>query len=228
VRFNHHYALLASIAWFAAIACESKQAPAQAAAAAPAGRTAAAGGDASATGPAPVASASAHLALMPREDVAGLPNFAKVSDVLFRGAQPTAEGMRALKAMGVKTVVSLRMAHSDRDMLAGTELQYLRISAKAWHPEDEDVARVLKIIEDPKNQPVFVHCQHGADRTGTMVAAYRMVEQGWTKEEAAAELPNFGYHPVWTQILAYLDRFDRKAMLETVAQTPAPTLDLIR
>ncbi|NUP08121.1 MAG: protein-tyrosine-phosphatase [Polyangiaceae bacterium] len=170
---------------------------------------------------------TARAALEPRDDLPGLPNFAKVSDVLYRGAQPTAEGFRTLKNMGVKTVVSLRMLHSDRKMLEGTGLQYRRISAKAWHPEDEDVARVLKIVEDPKNQPVFVHCEHGADRTGTVVAAYRMVEQGWTNEEAAAELQAFGYHPIWAEILTYLSRFERKAMQQTVANTPAPSLDLI-
>jgi len=175
----------------------------------------------------PAPPATPRPTLQPRSDLPGLPNFAKVSDVLYRGAQPTAEGFRALKSMGVKTVVSLRILHSDRELLAGTGLHYLRISAKAWHPEDEDVARVLKIIDQPENQPVFVHCHHGADRTGAMVAAYRIVKQGWTREDAAAELPNFGYHPVWTQIRGYLERFDRDAMLVTVAKTPTPLLDTV-
>lgn len=171
------------------------------------------------------AGASASAPLMPREDLPGLTNFAKVSDALYRGAQPTAEGFRTLKRLGVKTIVSLRWLHSDRSMLEGTGLRYLRVEAKAWHPEDEDVARVLKVIEDPKNQPVFVHCQHGADRTGTMVAAYRIVEQGWATEDAAQELPNFGYHPIWTQVIDYLKRFDRAAMRKTIDATEMPTLD---
>ena len=166
--------------------------------------------------------------LRPREDVPGVPNFAQVSAALYRGAQPTAEGMRALQAMGVKTIVNLRLLHSDRDRLEGTGLQYLHIHAAAWHPEDEDVARVLRVIRDPANQPVFVHCQHGADRTGTMVAAYRIVEQGWTSEEAAAELPNFGYHPIWTEILDYLAHFDRAAMQAAVTALPPPTLEVVR
>lgn len=174
-----------------------------------------------------MAPTSSRPKLLPRNDLAGLPNFAKVSDTLYRGAQPTAEGFRTLKSMGIKTVVSLRMLHSDRDLLVGTGLQYLRIEAKAWHPEDEDVARVLKIIEDPKNQPVFVHCQHGADRTGAMVAAYRIVEEGWSKDEAAAELPSFNYHPIWTEVMTYLRSFDRASMQEKIARTSLQTLDIV-
>ena len=84
----------------------------------------------------PIGSATAATAsgLQPRNDLPGLPNFAKVADGLYRGAQPSAEGFRTLTGMGVKTVVNLRWAHSDREMLAGTGLQYLHIRAKAWHP----------------------------------------------------------------------------------------------
>lgn len=171
---------------------------------------------------------SARASLMPRSDLPGLPNFAKVSDKLYRGAQPTREGFLALKSMGVKTVVSLRMLHSDREMLEGTGLQYLRIEAKAWHPEDEDIARVLKIIEDPKNQPVFVHCQHGADRTGALVASYRIVEEGWTIDDAAAELPHFGYHPVWTEVMSYLKSFDRASMQAKIAKLSPEDLDVVK
>jgi protein tyrosine phosphatase (PTP) superfamily phosphohydrolase (DUF442 family) len=198
---------------------------------APAGASPAIAGTQSggATGTPSVAAAAAPSsgALMPRNDLPGLTNFAKVSDVLYRGAQPTAEGFKTLASLGVKTVVSLRWLHSDRDLLAGTGLRYFRIEAKAWHPEDEDMSRALKIIEDPKNQPVFVHCQHGSDRTGTLVAAYRIVDQGWTREDAASELPNFGYHPIWTEVLTYLKRFDRAAMRATIDATAMPKLDLV-
>ena len=103
----------------------------------------------------------------------------------------------------------------------------MQIEAKAWHPEDEDVARLLKTIQDPNNQPVFVHCQHGADRTGTMIAAYRIVVEGLTPNEAAAELPSFGYHPIWTEVMTYLKAFDRVSMRERIASTQLPTLELV-
>lgn len=193
---------------------------------APAGSSPAAAVAATSAPPGTAAVASSGP-LLPRDDLPGLTNFAKVSDALYRGAQLTAEGFKTLKSLGVKTVVSLRWLHSDRDLLAGTGLRYLRIEAKAWHPEDEDVSRALKVIEDPKNQPVFVHCQHGSDRTGTLVAAYRIVDQGWTREDAANELPNFGYHPIWTEVLTYLKRFDRAVMRATIDATAMPKLDVV-
>ncbi len=165
--------------------------------------------------------------LMPSNDVKGLPNFAKVSDGLYRGAQPTAEGFAELKKMGVKTVVNLRSMHSDRQMLKGTGLQYVHLPSHAWHPEDADLVRFLKVVEDPANRPVFVHCQQGADRTGAAVAVYRMVEENWAPADAAAELPNFGFHPVWTEITAYLKKFDAEGTRKKVEKAKMPNIDVV-
>ncbi|MHC4325718.1 MAG: fused DSP-PTPase phosphatase/NAD kinase-like protein, partial [Planctomycetota bacterium] len=119
-----------------------------------------------------------------RIELPGLPNFHKVSDDLYRGAQPTAEGMKQLEKLGVKTVVNLRSVHSDRDELEGTGLAYEHIKMTAWKTEDKDVVRFLKIVTDSNQTPVFVHCQHGADRTGMMNAVYRIAVQGWSKDQA--------------------------------------------
>jgi protein tyrosine phosphatase (PTP) superfamily phosphohydrolase (DUF442 family) len=140
----------------------------------------------------------------------GLPNLFRVSDTLYRGAQPSAEGMRSLERMGVRTVVNLRATHSDRDELRGTELGYEHIRFEPWHPEWEDVEAFLRVVADPARHPVFVHCQHGADRTGMMVAIYRVAVQGWTPDEAAAEMTDggFGFHPVWGNLAEYVRRID--------------------
>ena len=179
--------------------------------------------------PAPKPAANAPATpLMPRNDLPGLNNFAKVSDALYRGAQPTAEGFAELKKMGIKTVVNLRQFHSDRSKLKGTELQYKHLYCKAWHPEDEDVIKFLKIVHDPANQPVFVHCQHGADRTGMMAAAYRIVEQGWKPEDAARELPNFGFHTIFPQVPAYVKALASGDMKEKVEHAPAVPTESIK
>ena len=140
----------------------------------------------------------------------GLPNFWQVSDRLYRGAQPTAEGMRELKAMGVKTVVNLRSFHSDRDEIGQTALAYEHIYMKSWHAEDEDVVRFLQIVTDPARTPAFVHCEHGADRTGTMCAIYRIAVQGWDKEEAIREMTEggFGFHSIHMNLPAYIRKLD--------------------
>ncbi|MHC4592918.1 MAG: fused DSP-PTPase phosphatase/NAD kinase-like protein, partial [Planctomycetota bacterium] len=114
----------------------------------------------------------------------GLPNLCKVSESFYRGAQPTAGGFRELKKMGIKTVVNLRSFHSDRDEIGETGLAYEHIYMKSWNAEDEESVRFLQIVTDPARQPVFVHCKHGADRTGTMCAIYRVAVEEWTPEEA--------------------------------------------
>ena len=140
----------------------------------------------------------------------GLGNLHKVSDALYRGAQPTAEGMRELERMGIRTVVNLRSFNSDRDELAGTSLAYEHIHMKAWHAEDEDLARFLRIVTDPARTPVFVHCQQGADRTGTVCAIYRIAIQGWTKDQAIEEMTGggFGFHKVWGNLVDHIRNLD--------------------
>lgn len=140
----------------------------------------------------------------------GLTNFYQVTTNLYRGAQPTAEGMRRLKAMGVKTVINLRSFHSDKDEVAGTGLNSIRFEMKPWHAEDEDVVGFLKAVTDTNNLPVFVHCQRGADRTGLVCAMYRIVVCGWTKPDAIEEMRQGGYHfsPIWKNLVAYIEHAD--------------------
>jgi protein tyrosine phosphatase (PTP) superfamily phosphohydrolase (DUF442 family) len=143
-------------------------------------------------------------------ELPGLPNLHKVSDDLYRGAQPTAEGMKQLVKMGIKTVINLRSKHSDRSEMKGTALSYEHINVTSWNLEDEDVIRFLQIVTDPNRTPVFVHCQHGADRTGTMCAVYRIIIQGWSKDEAIEEMTKggFGYHSIWQNLLDYIRNLD--------------------
>jgi protein tyrosine/serine phosphatase len=135
----------------------------------------------------------------------GVPNLFKVSDSLYRSAQPSPEGMRNLQEFGIKTIINLRWLHSDSDETEGTQLRVVKIHEKAWHMEDEDVILFLRLLEMPWG-PFLVHCQHGADRTGCMVAMYRMVVQGWKREEAIREMKGggFGYHDIWSNIPRYL------------------------
>lgn len=140
----------------------------------------------------------------------GAPNLHKVTETLYRSAQPTAEGMKNLEKLGIRTVINLRAFHSDADEIAGTKLLNEELSVKTWHIEDEDVVRVLRIVKDPARGPYLIHCLHGADRTGTMVAMYRMVVQGWPREKVIDELQNggYGFHPIWTNIVTYLVKVD--------------------
>ena len=139
----------------------------------------------------------------------GLPNFYKVTDSLYRGAQPTAEGMRQLKKLGIKTVVNLRSLHSDKDEIGDIDLAYEHIRM-IWHPNEEEVVHFLKIVSDKNRTPVFVHCMHGADRTGVMCGIYRVAICNWTKQEAIAEMTKggFGYHKIWTNLIGFIENLD--------------------
>jgi protein tyrosine phosphatase (PTP) superfamily phosphohydrolase (DUF442 family) len=142
--------------------------------------------------------------------VEGLPNLHKVSDRLYRSAQPEKEGMAGLKSLGIKTVVSLRANHSDETMLKGTGCAYRSIPIDTWNLKEKQVVEFLKIVSDPSNAPVLVHCQHGADRTGTMCAVYRIVFDGWTKEQAILEMKEggYGFHSVWAHIPKWIQKLD--------------------
>lgn len=155
----------------------------------------------------------------------GLPNFFKVSDGLYRGAQPTAEGLDGLKEFGVKTVVDLRAAHFDSArMPAGLGL--VRIRMLAWPAREEDMVRFLRVATDGKRGPVFVHCAQGADRTGLMVAVYRVAAQGWSKEEAIREMTagGYGFHPVWKNIPAALRKLDLERLKAKAGLSGPPAL----
>ena len=154
----------------------------------------------------------------------GLANLHRVSPDLYRGAQPTAEGMRELKKMGVKTVLNLRALHSDRDELGDTELAYEHIDMKPWHAESEDVIKFLKIASDKAKTPVFVHCQHGADRTGTMCAIYRVVVQGWSKDDAIREMKEggYGHHTLFKNLPKFIENLDVEKLRQQIGLPATP------
>lgn len=149
----------------------------------------------------------------------GLPNLFQVSPVLYRSAQPTAEGLNLLNQnlavsyglpKEIKTVVNLRNNEGDGALVVPTGVRYEQIPFDTWQVKETDVVRFLKIVRNPNNQPVLLHCKHGADRTGMMTAIYRIVEQGWRKQDAIAEMTQggFGYHPIWSNLIRYIEHMD--------------------
>jgi len=134
-------------------------------------------------------------------------NLFRVTPRLYRSAQPTRTGFHYLsQRLGIKTILSLREHHDDADLSSGTELSLQRVPMNTWHigdDEGEKVVRALRLIrEGEKRGPVLVHCQHGSDRTGAIIALYRIVYQGWNKERAIREMMQggFGFHPIWASL----------------------------
>jgi protein tyrosine/serine phosphatase len=121
-----------------------------------------------------------------------LPNFHKVSDQLYRGAQPLEGGLKKLSELGIKTVINLRgpddRASWEQEEAESAGLRYFNLPMPGLSaPSDEQVARAMEIVNDPTNQPVFIHCKRGSDRTGTISAIYRISREGWTADRAIAE-----------------------------------------
>ena len=101
-----------------------------------------------------------------------------------------------------------------------TGLQYIPIPIDTWDIQDQTVVNFLRVATDPNAAPVFVHCQHGADRTGTMVAAYRMVIQNQDRNKAILEMIHggFGYHPLWSELPAYLRSLDAEKIKQEMGK----------
>jgi protein tyrosine/serine phosphatase len=144
-----------------------------------------------------------------------LPNFHQVNAQLYRGAQPRPGGLTQLARLGVKTIINLR-ADDDRadieEQAARTlGLNYYNVPLPGLHrPDDAKVERALDLINDPRLQPVFVHCKRGADRTGTIIACYRIRHDGWTAEAAIAEAKRYGLSLFERGMKDYIKDFARR------------------
>jgi tyrosine-protein phosphatase SIW14 len=126
-----------------------------------------------------------------------LPNFHRVNENLYRGGQPKTGGLKKLAELGIKTIINLR-GESDETLAEGREaksmgMEYFNVPmSTAGRPTDEQVRRVIEIIEEKENAPVFVHCRRGSDRTGAIIAVYRIKQDGWTAERAIEEANSHG------------------------------------
>ena len=132
-----------------------------------------------------------------QQKIEELPNFSQVSSNLYRGAQPKEGGLNRLKKMGVKSIINLRDSddHSKTEERKAKALgfTYFNIPLPNFdRPDDQTVARILGLITTAENQPVFVHCKRGSDRTGTIIALYRIDHDGWTSEQAKSEAKQHG------------------------------------
>jgi uncharacterized protein (TIGR01244 family) len=143
-------------------------------------------------------------------NVAEPQNVHKVSDQLYRGGEVSHAGATQLRCMGINTTVSLRLVGRDSRYITRAGLNYVHIPVKAWQPNEDEVVQFLRIAINPSCQPVYVYCRHGSDRTGMMCAVYRVVVQGWSKDEAICEMTEgpFGYHPIWKKVVQLVRDMD--------------------
>jgi uncharacterized protein (TIGR01244 family) len=135
-------------------------------------------------------------------DPIGVPNFHQVDEHLYRGAQPSAEGFRNLARLGIKTVIDLRepgdRAHTEEKIVTADGMRYIHLPLNGYHaPSEDQITQLLGLLNNRDGGPVFIHCRRGADRTGTVVACYRISRQNWTNDKALAEARQYGMS--WTE-----------------------------
>jgi len=151
----------------------------------------------------------------------GLSNVGRVAPGICRGAMPGPAGYATLKRMGIRTVVNLRNSESEKKQVEAAGMRSVEIPLDLIGIGDlEKVDRAVEIMADQTQQPVFVHCKRGADRTGIVVAAYRLKIEGWPLELAEAEMESFGFNGVWVNLRRFLHRY--AAGLEQRKQTKTP------
>jgi protein tyrosine/serine phosphatase len=135
--------------------------------------------------------------------ITGIHNAGKITDVLYRGAQPDEHGLSELKKMGITTIIDLRgedreKVEWERQRAESLGMRFVHIPVDGWAPPtDEQVIQFLSLLHDNPGQKIFVHCRFGEDRTGVFIATYRIAYEKWPAEQAIREMYFFGFNGLW-------------------------------
>ena len=167
------------------------------------------------TVPGVVATRSSLHTIENRSQHEDLSNFQQVNPQLYRGAQPPKESLKKLQALGIKTIVNLR---GESEGTREEEKAALALGLKFYNvplpplsrPNDEQINKALALLNDPANAPVFVHCKHGEDRTGTVIACYRITHDGWNLAATLAEVKKFGMSRMQVGMKNYVKDYYRR------------------
>ena len=144
----------------------------------------------------------------------GVPNLHRVTDSLWRSGQPRAEGFSFMADLGVRSVISLRHGSRDERRTSDARLDLVSVPMTSHNVAADDGAQVVQALRaldaGLQRGPVLVHCRFGSDRTGCIVALYRMLWQDWPRAKAIAEMTGgpYGFHAVYRNIPDYLETVD--------------------
>lgn len=135
------------------------------------------------------------------EKLAVIKNCRRVTDWLYRSGQPEVDQIPILKEAGIKTIICLRWTTSaiveTRIAAKRNDLNFICMPLTYWaFPTRKEIDKFFSIIDDESMRPVFVHCFHGSDRTGLLMAFYRMAREGWTADQAYEEMVECGFHRI--------------------------------
>lgn len=139
-----------------------------------------------------------------------LGNLYQVDEGVFRSEQPDAKAFQDISGLGIKEVLNLREYHSDDDEAKGLPLKLHHIKIDTAAITEDQLVEALRYIQN-SDGPILVHCWHGSDRTGAVIAAYRVIIQGWSRDAAIDELVNggYGYHATfYPNVVALIQHLD--------------------
>jgi protein tyrosine/serine phosphatase len=168
------------------------------------------------------------LAAMASSSVPGVGNFEKVNDLVYRGAQPTDEGFQSLARLGVHTVIDLQESGSARAIneeknVKAAGMQYINVPMEGMQtPSNESVSKVLAVLESGNSGPIFVHCHRGADRTGGIIACYRIEHDHWSNQKALSEARSMGMSWYQVAIQRYVKNYSPKPATAPVVASMVP------
>jgi len=169
--------------------------------------------------------------------MSGVPRYAVVNDHVSRGGQPSGQGLRNLAASGVRTVVDLQekgeRSKDEKHLVEALGMKYINVPMKGMKtPEEKQISRVLKALQDDKGGPVFIHCKRGADRTGLAIACYRMEHDGWSNREALQEARDRGRYwyqlPLQRYILSYRPHGQSAGFVDSAERMGEGAIDSLR
>jgi protein tyrosine phosphatase (PTP) superfamily phosphohydrolase (DUF442 family) len=140
-----------------------------------------------------------------------LSNWYKINNDIYRSKQPDEEDFKQINKFGIKSVLNLRYYHDDNDETKGLKLRLFHLPLNAGGINQKDIINAIRIINDAE-KPLLIHCWHGSDRTGAVIAAYRIVFDGWSVNEAIDEMINggYGFHSFYSNIPKLLKSIDWK------------------
>lgn len=120
-------------------------------------------------------------------------NLYQMTPTLYRSALPDSNALPVLEQLRIGTVINF-LPESDAPWLKASDIKQVQLTYRTNHVDDSDVLAALRAIQEAEaDGPVLMHCKHGSDRTGLMAAMYRVVVQGWSKEDALNEMTQGGF-----------------------------------
>lgn len=160
-----------------------------------------------------------------------LPRFQQVTEKLYRSGQPRDGGLNRLRELGINTIINLRgrsaQTRAEEAEARALGFNYYNVALPNWgRPQNTRVARIMKLIEAPENGRVLIHCKEGVDRTGTIVAIYRMTHEGWTSNKALTEANANGMRRTQFWMRDYVEDYgDRVVKLGPETALNPPNID---